>query len=456
MKRIVVLFLGADFASLLGNSVIAVALPWLVFQRTGDAAATGTVAAVTAVPALLAAFFGGLLIDRFGRRRMSILADLGSAVSVAALPVVDAVFGLDLGLFILLGVLGALFDVPGLTARDALLPDVASAGRVDLDRLSGLRESLFAVSFLAGPALAGLALTLFPIEAVIWSAAVMPALAALCTSLLPAEIDRVRVPEHGDDAAASDDAAGPAAGRDSLGLLDGLRIVLGSSLLSALTILSIGSVLVMGPLQALVLPVHFAEAGDPDLLGYTVSAMAVGMLGGSAAYAVLASRVSRRAVFLLALASCTGGLAVAAFLPPFWLLALGLLLVGVGSGLLGPLVPVLFAERVPESSRGRVLGVQNAATLAAMPLGVMAAGLLIETGSLRTATAAVVGAWLVVVGYAILAKGMRDLEAPAAKPTPTAEQTPTAEETPMVEASAVEETPALGQALVDDAAGGRG
>ncbi|APU23931.1 MFS transporter [Actinoalloteichus sp. GBA129-24] len=405
MNRIVVFFLGADFASLLGNSVIAVALPWLVFQRTGDAAATGTVAAVTAIPALLAAFFGGLLIDKFGRRRMSIVADLGSALSVAALPAVDAVFGLDLGLFILLGVLGALFDVPGLTARDALLPDIASAGRIDLDRLAGIRESLFAVSFLAGPALAGLALTLFPIEAVIWSAAVMPALAALFTSLLPAEVGRVRRLSANEANGAADPAE-----RGTRGLLVGFRIIIRSSLLSALTILSIGSVLVMGPLQALVLPVYFAEAGAPDLLGYTVSAMALGMLGGSVAYAVLAARISRRAVFLTALACCSFGLAIVAFLPPFLLLALGLLLVGIGSGLLGPLVPVLFAERVPEASRGRVMGVQNAATLAVMPLGVMAAGLLIEGASLRVATAVIAGSWLLVGVYAILARGMRDLD----------------------------------------------
>ena len=59
-------------------------LPWLVLERTGDPAMAGTVAAASALPGAIAAFAGGHLIDKIGRRRMTVLSDIGSALAVAA------------------------------------------------------------------------------------------------------------------------------------------------------------------------------------------------------------------------------------------------------------------------------------------------------------------------------------------------------------------------------------
>jgi MFS family permease len=79
-------YLLSDALSLLGNAVAAVALPWLVLVRTGDAAAAGVIAAAAAVPMLLAAVAGGVVIDRFGRRRTSVVADLASVLVAERIP----------------------------------------------------------------------------------------------------------------------------------------------------------------------------------------------------------------------------------------------------------------------------------------------------------------------------------------------------------------------------------
>lgn len=86
-------YLVADALSLLGNAIAAIALPWLILVRTGDAATAGLVTAAATAPMLVAALAGGVLIDRFGRRRTSVAADLASAACVAALPLVDAAWG---------------------------------------------------------------------------------------------------------------------------------------------------------------------------------------------------------------------------------------------------------------------------------------------------------------------------------------------------------------------------
>lgn len=162
------LYLVSSATSLFGNASISIVLPWLVLLRTGDAAVAGLVAAASAMPSALAALIGGHLADRLGRRTITVLADVGSAVSVAALAVVDLTIGLSVPWFIALGVLGALFDVPGMTAREAMVADVARTSGVSLDRVAALRGALFGVSFLAGPALAGGLLALIPATNVVW------------------------------------------------------------------------------------------------------------------------------------------------------------------------------------------------------------------------------------------------------------------------------------------------
>src|SRR5262245_57118297 len=80
-------FLLIESATLLsgtGNGVAAVALPWLVLERTGRPAAAGIVAAAAALPMLLSSLVAGAIVDRFGRRRTAVVADLLSAGAVAA------------------------------------------------------------------------------------------------------------------------------------------------------------------------------------------------------------------------------------------------------------------------------------------------------------------------------------------------------------------------------------
>ena len=124
-----VLLEAAVVASGAGNGIASVAIPWLILERTGDPAAAGLVGAATALPLLLSSLFSGAVVDTLGQRRTSMLSDMLSAISVAAIPVVDFILGLDLGLIMVLAVVGALFDPAGATAREAMLPSVAARGR---------------------------------------------------------------------------------------------------------------------------------------------------------------------------------------------------------------------------------------------------------------------------------------------------------------------------------------
>ena len=397
-KATLPLFVAAEAFSLFGNAAISIVLPWLVLTRTGDPSVAGLVAAVAAVPSILATLVGGWLIDHVGQRRMSIIADIGSAVSVAGLAIVDWAFGLNIGWFVVLGVLGALFDVPGMTARETLMGRVSLTSGIKLDKIAAIRQSVFGIAFLAGPAVAGVLLTVLDPIRVVWITAACSALAALCTLLMPLVAAEVE----------------PTDGQPQPG---GFATLWASPALRAMVVIAFGSALLTAPLITVLLPAHFQRLGQADWLGYTMSAFAAGSIVGSILYGVLAAR-SRRLVYVLGLVLQTVGMAGFATLQGFWLVAAGSVMVGIGGGLLSPIFLVFFTERVAERVRGRVLSLVNALAMIASPIGLSLLALLLTRASLNVAALIVFLGFVVVSAYALVSRGMREFAESGPTPAP--------------------------------------
>ncbi|GAA1978273.1 hypothetical protein GCM10009718_13520 [Isoptericola halotolerans] len=412
MRLVPVAYLASYTLSLLGNSIAGIALPLIVLQMTGSVLGMGALAAATAVPAVLAGLFMGVVIDRINRRTSSVLTDLVSAAAIAALPVVDLITGLNLGWFILFGIIGSVGDVPGLTARDALLPAIVRHGKVSSERLMGMRESLGAVAMLIGPAAAGTLMVLFDGSTVLWITAATSLLAALLTLLIPH-----RVGDIARDLPEADADAVPASGWTQL--REGWRVLFRSRFLMATTLLSLASVVVLAALQALVLPVYFTLADQPGMLGYVLTALAAGMLLGGGSYALFGTRGRRRWWFVTGIVGTTVGFAVVATLASVWVVFAGAFVVGLSGGLFSSLVGVLMIERIPEQMRGRVMGTQNSMMTAAPPLGIVIAAVITEFVSLDAAAITLAGVWLVAAVVGLLARSLRNLERPEGPSTGT-------------------------------------
>ncbi|EMF50552.1 MULTISPECIES: MFS transporter [Streptomyces] len=402
------LYLISHGLSLLGNTVASIALPWLVLLRTGDATAVGLVAAASALPMLLSAVAGGVLIDRVGRRRLSIGADLASAACVAALPVVDGLLGLTVVWFVVLGVAGAVFDVPGMTAREALAPDIAEATGIGMERLAGLRESIAGGVVILAPAAAGGLIMLVDPATVLWLTAGCSALAALVTLALPKAVGaRSARPEQSESAGL----------RGDLGR--GLGVLRADRVLTTVTLVSAGSVAVLAPLQNLVLPVHLVSQNSPGGFGVVVSLLAIGGITGAGLYAALGTRWSRRTVFVVAQLTSTIGVAGLALLPPVPVMWAAAVLAGAGAGPLPALFLVLVTERIPEEVRGRVLGLQNAVSMTAVPLGTLAAGLAVDLIGLRQTGGLLAAAWCLVTLAILALPALRRLDTGPVTPAST-------------------------------------
>ncbi len=393
-------FLVANAASLLGNSAIAVVLPWLVLERTGNPAVAGLVAALSAVPGAVAALVGGWLIDHLGRRLMSVVSDIGSAVSVAALAVVDLTVGLDVGWFIALGVLGALFDAPGMTARNTLLANVSQTSGVSLEKISGMVGAVFGLSFLVGPAAAGWLLAVLPSVQVVWVTAGCSALAALAIAVMPLDASDPVQPE-------------------SSSPLAGFGYVRRSAPLLALLIVQGAAAVLVSPLLSVILPAHFTALGAPGRLGLSLSGYALGTMLGSAVFGWGFGQRHWRAWVVANACMVVSGLALAP-LVGFWLVGAAMLMAGIGSGLVQPVTTVVLTTAVPDALRGRVFSVYSTLSLVVAPAGLGLMSVVIGALGMRAA-GWVVGLGLAAVSaYALVVPGLRHwLDRPAgAEPSP--------------------------------------
>ena len=392
-------YLSSYLLSLVGNSIAAVALPLIVLQTTGSALGAGIVAASTALPAVVAGLLMGVVIDRINRRTSSVVTDLISAAAIAALPIVDLVSGLSLGWFVLFGIIGSLGDVPGITARETLLPAIVRHSGVSAERLIGLRESLGGVAMLIGPAIAGVLITALDGSTVLWITAGTSFAAALITVLIPHRVGRIADDEPSESAVSSWQQ-----------LRTGWHALASSRFLVAVTSITLIAVTVLAALQALVLPVYFTVIEQPGLLGFVLTALAAGMLVGAGAYAAAGHRGSRRRWFVAALIGTTAGFALIAGLPSPAVVFAGAVVVGAASGVLNSVLGVLLIERIPELVRGRVLSSQNAIMTLAAPAGIMAAALLIEYASLALASALIASLWLIALVVGMGTRSLRTLE----------------------------------------------
>ena len=370
-------FLVSNALSLLGNSIAAVALPLILLATTGDALAAGTLALICAVPQMAIGIVGGAALDRFNRRTISIASDLVSAASIALIPIVDMIWGLNFWWFVALGLLGAVGDIPGMTARDALLPAVTKHDDVDLQRFMGLSQSLDSLVTIVGPALAALSIGLVGGVPSLWFTAALSFSAALATATIPRCVGAVRsgAPANEGDATAQRGVVPSAVGA----LRTGIRVLFRTDgVLTVSTLLTFGIVMVMGSFQGLVLPVFFTDSGRPELLGYVLSMF--GMLLG---------------------------VAILGALPPYPFMLLGALVLGVSAGPASALLGFFMLDRIPEASRGSALGTQNSLLLAAAPVAVFATSV---------AAIVLVGCWMAITAFALVARGMRNLDDAAPDP----------------------------------------
>jgi MFS family permease len=392
-----VLLEGATLLSAAGNGAAEVVLPWLVLERTGSAGAAGLLAAATAVPLLAVSVFSGTVVDTIGRRRASVGSDVLSAASVAAIPILDRFVGLHLGSLILLAVIGAAFDPTGITARETMLPEAAERAGWSLDRVNGVHEAMWGGAYLIGPGLGGVLIAWIGAVDALWVTAVgFVASAAMVGAM---RLDLVGRPDEADQPTGI-----------WHGTREGIAFVWNDRLLRAIALLAAALVAAYMPIEGVLLPVHFEAIRQPGRLGAVVMAMSAGGMVGSLAYGALAGRRRRSLVFRLALALTGVFVLGLAFLPPFGVMLVASLGIGLAYGPIGPIVNLAMQTRTPERLRGRVVGIITSADYAAGPVGFLLVGAAVSRWDVEPVFVAVGALVLLVAASGLVVRSLRDLD----------------------------------------------
>ena len=140
--------------SLLGDGIFLVALAWQVYELSNAPTALSIVGVAMTVPQIVFLLLGGVVSDRFDRRRVMIAADALRAVSVGVLGFLSLSGGLELWhVMIVAAVFGAGTAFFG-PAFDAIVPQLVPGG--ELNQANSLDQFIRpAAARMIGPALGG-------------------------------------------------------------------------------------------------------------------------------------------------------------------------------------------------------------------------------------------------------------------------------------------------------------
>ena len=356
----------ANLAGSSANAMAFIAIPWLVLEITGSALTTGVIAAIAAIPAIAMSPLAGLLIDRVGRKQISMLSDVLSGTSVLLIPVAAVVGSLELWVIALAAVLGAIFDPAGYTARKTLIEPTAAASGVSLTKANSLHEALFALGFAVGPALGAFLIGFVGTNMSFGVIAVFFGVAFVAVLLIPQNTTTV----------ADDEADDPGVWwRDAI---EGFRVIGADKALLVVTLFIVFVDFIYMPSEVVILPTYFESINNPWGMGIVISAMAVGGVLGAYSFAPIEARFSLRTIILGSALTSSVLLFGLAFFPPVWVMALCGFAVGMAWGPMGPLLNTLVQTRCRPSVQGRVFGAQMALFASGPPLGMVLVGGMVE------------------------------------------------------------------------------
>jgi predicted MFS family arabinose efflux permease len=376
----------AHGASLSGNVILTVAVPWLVLTTSGSATLAAAAVFVGVGGAAVGGLAAGRVVEVAGPVRAAALSEVANALVVVPLPVLLALDALEIWHVLVLAFLGTLVDSTASTARQTLVPVVADAQAAPRERANGLFTSAEHIGYLLGAPLAGLLIASFGVGLAMWVATG----AFLVAAAVVSSLGLVASSRH------------ERAEIVSAGIRGAFGVIWRDPALRALFVFPTVAVMLVAPLVPLVVPVLARETfGDARALGVMVAAYGGGGLIGAAVFGALGERVRRRMLFLSVFCLVPVALAALAFSP--WLALTLAILVALGAavGALVPLMATIRQERAPAHLLARVVGLSTASIPVTGPIGVLVVGVLIDgIGAQQALLWSAVSATAVLAGVA--------------------------------------------------------
>ena len=371
-----------------------VARGWLIYDITASPLALTWVVLSFMLPSLVFSLWGGVIADRVRKKPIMVGAQLINAAATVALAVIVYRGDVTFWHFIYFGLFNGTVMSFSMPARAAIVPELVP--RETMVNAMALQSATYSTARVAGPALAGWLIAWFAagentsatgVGVVLFVIAGMYLVSVVATAML----DYQGTPTERPRAKALEDIA------------EGFRYMRRERLVLGLLIMGIVPMM-FGFAPSFLAPVFNKEIldGDPQSLGYLMTAMGIGSLAGSLALARLGDiggkgRVMFAGCYLWAL-----GL-VGFALSPTLMIAAGFgIVTGVFGSLVGSLNMSVVTLAIAPEVRGRVMSIMMM-SFGVMPLGMIPiagaaevvgiAPALLASALLLAASMAALGVW---------------------------------------------------------------
>lgn len=353
-------FVYGHAVSVVGTWMQRVAQDWLVLELTDSAIAVGIAMSLQFLPILLFGVWGGVLADRYDRRRLVIGTQVVSAALASALAVctlagvttIELVYGLALGLGLV-----TVVDVP---ARQAFITDLVKED--DFVNAQSLNSTVHNVGRLVGPAVAGLLIASFGVG-IAFSINALSFLAVILGLLRidPRRLHYAQQQQRGRGQARA-----------------GLRYVWGHPEIRACLGL-VAVVALLGQNFRVVLPLLARDTfgGGAEMYGWLTSALGLGAVLGALGTATR-RRASPRSLLVWTLAFGVVNL-VAAAAPSLLVALLVMVAMGVANITVNTLGRTVLLLHADPTMRGRVIALHGMVFLGSTPFGGPLLGWVCET-----------------------------------------------------------------------------
>ncbi|MBN2453630.1 MAG: MFS transporter [Candidatus Omnitrophica bacterium] len=382
------LFFAGQNISLTGTWIQQVAMGWLVYRLTNSALLLGIVGFSSQIPTFVLSPLGGIVADRFDRRKLLVITQ--SLSMIQALVLAALVFsGMVrawhiIALGFMLGCINS-FDIP---VRQSFLIEMVEK-KENIGNAIALNSLMFNVSRMIGPSLAGIILALFgegicfllnglSFMAVIWSLLIM-------------------------DIPAWKRKAGPV--DIALDIKEGVKYAFGFEPIRFILML-VSVISVVGMSYIILMPVFARDIlkGGPQTLGFL---MAAGGIGAAVATVYLASRQTIVGLGrLIPVSLIVFALAIVLFsLSRALWISVALLAAG-GFGFMVSMAAcnIILQTISDDDKRGRVMSFYTMAFMGMAPIGSLASGALANrigvTGTL------IIGALVCIIASILFAGAM--------------------------------------------------
>ncbi|MCL2818381.1 MAG: MFS transporter [Actinomycetia bacterium] len=358
-------FLIAQAISLLGSSIVQFAIIWHITLETSSGTMMTYAVICSFAPQIIVSLFAGVLLDRFNRKAIIMIADSVIALTTLAL---FFILGMNPGnltwLFIALAIrsIGTGIQSP---AVNAVIPQLAPEEM--LMRINGYFVSLGSLIAFLSPAAAALVLGLAGFRAALLVDVVTAIIGVgiTATILFPAL-------QHTDKEAIS----------EIQGIKDGFRYLRTHPLLKRLFIFEAMALFLFSPVFMLALISERSFGGEYWRLASMESAYGLGAIIGGIFIGWWGGFSNRMSTVLLA-GGCLGILMISLGFLPFWPFITVLFVWGLFNPSYEASLITMIQERVEPDMHGRTFGFLQIVIASSLPLGMILFGPLADVISIE-------------------------------------------------------------------------